>query len=82
MHLTSCDTKDLPRSTGDPGKQFRRVVRIQLIQGATQTVVIEHLGLDPSTQQVLFTRCDEKRELIWTQRYIILFMVQCRTFLE
>src|SRR5260370_14368963 len=53
MHLTSCDTKDLPRFAGDPGKQFRRVVSVQPIQGATQTVVIEHFGLDPSTQQVL-----------------------------
>jgi hypothetical protein len=52
MHLTGRDAKDLPRLADHPSKQFRRVVRVQPIQCAPQTVVIEHLGLDPHTQQV------------------------------
>jgi hypothetical protein len=31
MHLVGRDAKDLPRSAGDPGKQFRRVMGVQPI---------------------------------------------------
>ena len=64
MHLTGRDAKDLPRAAGHSSKQFRRVVRVQPIQCAPQTVIVEHVRTDPSTQQVLnwFVR-----EVLWHQ---------------
>ncbi len=52
MDLSCRDAKDLPCPTRYPGKQFGRVVRIQPIQRATQTVIIEHVSADPWPQQV------------------------------
>ena len=53
MHLICLDPKDLVRSARNPGKQLGEIVRVQSIQGASQTVIFKHLGSDPWSQQVL-----------------------------
>ena len=53
MDLLGFDPKDLARSAGNASKQLRRIVRVQPIQRTPQTVIIEHFGTDPSSQQGL-----------------------------
>ncbi len=42
-------SQDWRRSEDSSIQWYRRVMRIHPIQGATQTVIVEHLGLDPRT---------------------------------
>jgi hypothetical protein len=47
------NVEDLSCSIGYPSKQLRRIVDVQPIQGAPQTVIVEHVSCDPGPQQVV-----------------------------
>ena len=53
MDLLCLDPKDLACAVRNANKQLGEIMCVQPIQGAPQTVIIEHLGRDSCSQQVL-----------------------------
>jgi hypothetical protein len=53
MDLLDYNSKDLVRSVGDASTKLFGIMLVQPIQRASQVVIVEHLGVNPCSQQVL-----------------------------